>query len=74
MLRATRRTRWVAKLLIIGLLSAIPASPTADAVYLSRTGTKYHRQNCRTLKYAPVPISRVEAEKRGYMACKVCKP
>ncbi len=47
---------------------------SADTVYLSATGVKYHAKTCRTMKYAPTPIERKVAEKRGIAACKVCRP
>ena len=47
---------------------------TADTVYIGKTGTKYHRQGCRTLKGNGSPISLSEAKAQGREACKVCKP
>jgi len=55
-----------------------PAEKTAGAdtetVYITRTGSKYHRAGCRHLAQSSVAISRKEAEARGYAPCKVCKP
>jgi len=45
-----------------------------ETVYITRTGTKYHRAGCRHLARSSVAISRKEAEARGYAPCKVCKP
>ncbi|MCR4692035.1 MAG: DNA/RNA non-specific endonuclease [Lachnospiraceae bacterium] len=45
-----------------------------DVVYIPKSGKKYHRENCRTLKKTKTPISREEAISRGYEACKVCNP
>ena len=51
------------------------ASPeAADTVHITKSGTKYHRAGCRSLSRSDIPISRQEAEARGYMPCKVCKP
>jgi len=47
---------------------------SADTVYMTKTGTKYHRAGCRYLARSSIPISRKEAEARGYAPCKVCKP
>ena len=47
---------------------------TADTVYIGKTGTKYHRQGCRTLKGNGSPISLSEAKAQGREACKICKP
>lgn len=48
--------------------------PKGNAVYLSQTGTKYHRANCRTLKKTPIKVSRADARAQGYEPCKVCRP
>ncbi|MCE5322105.1 thermonuclease family protein [bacterium] len=46
-----------------------------DQVYIAETGNCYHRRDCRTIKNSKVTlISRAEAKKKGYKACKVCKP
>ena len=42
-------------------------------VYITNSGSKYHRDNCRLLK-SRVPISLKDAKARGYEPCKVCKP
>lgn len=41
-------------------------------VYIGKTGTKYHKQSCRTLKGNGRPISLEEAKKQGRQPCKVC--
>lgn len=43
-------------------------------VYITKTGKKYHRGNCRYLKKSKIKISLKDACKRGYTPCKVCKP
>ena len=43
-------------------------------VYITRTGTKYHRPGCSYLKRSAIPISKKEAIKRGYSPCSRCKP
>lgn len=45
-----------------------------DTVYITKTGTKYHRAGCSYLAKSSIPISRKDAEARGYAPCKVCKP
>jgi hypothetical protein len=50
----------------------LPAVPAADTVYVTRTGAKYHRQDCRWAKDAiPLPLAQA-AEK--YRPCSVCAP
>lgn len=46
----------------------------ADTVYITKTGTKYHRAGCRHLARSSIPISRKDAEARGYAPCKTCNP
>lgn len=50
-----------------------PADTHSDTVYVTTTGTKYHRASCRHLKDTTLPLQLDEAKKR-YEACKVCKP
>ena len=50
-----------------------PKDPVKDTVYITKTGKKYHRGNCRYLKKSKIAISRKKAMKR-YQPCKVCKP
>lgn len=46
----------------------------SQTVYIGATGTKYHRESCRTLKGTKTPITLDEAKAQGREACKVCKP
>lgn len=48
--------------------------PTETTVYITKTGTKYHLATCRYLSKSKIAIDKSEAIKRGYTACKVCKP
>ncbi|MHB9025104.1 MAG: ComEC/Rec2 family competence protein [Armatimonadota bacterium] len=50
------------------------ASSGDDIVYITRTGSKYHRDGCRYLARSRIPITRREAIARGYTPCSVCKP
>ena len=47
---------------------------TASTVYIGKTGSKYHRQTCRTLKGNGSAISLSDAKSQGRTACKICKP
>lgn len=47
---------------------------TAQTVYVTKTGEKYHKSNCRYLKYSKKEIQLKEALDYGYVACAVCKP
>ncbi|NLH40116.1 MAG: thermonuclease family protein [Elusimicrobia bacterium] len=43
-------------------------------VYITRTGTKYHRVGCQYLRKSVIPISLKEAKNRGYLPCSRCNP
>jgi len=44
-----------------------------QTVYITRTGSKYHRGSCRYLSKSKIPISLKEAAAR-YTPCSVCQP
>jgi hypothetical protein len=51
-----------------------PSKPSADeVVYITRTGTKYHRTGCRALAKSATPIRLAEVGGRC-QACAVCHP
>lgn len=54
----------------------IPRTDENDsaAVYITPTGKKYHRADCRTIKDKSACVNRNVAEGYGYEACKVCNP
>ena len=41
-------------------------------VYVTKTGSKYHRSGCRYLKYSRRKVSLSSAKSCGYTACSVC--
>ena len=43
-------------------------------VYITKSGKKYHRGDCGYLRKSKIPIKLSEAKKKGYGACKGCKP
>lgn len=46
---------------------------TEATVYITRTGSKYHRSGCRYLRQSKIAISLSEA-KKNYDPCSVCNP
>lgn len=47
---------------------------SAQTVYITKSGTKYHKSGCNYLKSSKYPITLEEAIDRGYTPCSVCKP
>lgn len=57
--------------LVAFLLGSI--SLIAQTVYITPSGKKFHRENCKTT-HAHTSITLSDAVDRGYTACRVCKP
>lgn len=49
-----------------------PTQPITNMVYVTQTGTKYHRSGCQYLSANPIAISLSEAQAQGYTPCSVC--
>ena len=43
-------------------------------VYITETGSKYHRGSCRSLKKSKRAVSRSDAAARGFEPCAICRP
>lgn len=55
--------------------SSVGASDTNElTVYITDTGSKYHRSGCRYLSRSKHAIAKSDAQSRGYDACSVCNP
>lgn len=44
----------------------------SEIVYITDTGTKYHRDGCQYLRKSQIPIDEDDAIARGYTACSKC--
>lgn len=49
-------------------------APKTVTVYITKTGSKYHRTGCRHLSKSMIPVSLDNAKSRGFSPCSVCKP
>ena len=52
---------------------AVQPDPQEITVYVTNTGSKYHRDGCQYLRQSRIPISLKDA-RRSYSACSVCHP
>jgi micrococcal nuclease len=70
--REAQRGLWA-----ISAVAPVRASPAAaspdEVVYVTRTGTKYHRAGCRHLARSQIPIALKDAVKQ-FGPCSVCQP
>ena len=46
----------------------------SQTVYITKSGKKYHIENCRYLNNSSIEIDLSDAASKGYTPCKVCKP
>lgn len=49
-------------------------SDSSPIVYVTKSGTKYHKEKCDYLANSSVEISREQAENKGYSPCSKCRP
>ncbi|MBN4085043.1 hypothetical protein JYT89_01730 [Flavobacteriaceae bacterium AH-315-B10] len=64
----------ILRLFLFIISATFISNVTAQTVYTTKTGEKYHKSTCRYLKYSKREIKLEAAISRGYEACKVCKP
>ncbi|HLW30709.1 MAG TPA: hypothetical protein VKX40_00500 [Aequorivita sp.] len=48
--------------------------PISETVYVTKTGSKYHRGTCHHLRKSKIRTTKSEAKNNGYTACSHCKP
>ncbi len=53
---------------------AVRAAKKTIYVYITNTGTKYHRNGCRYLAHSKIKKTLKWVKAHGYKPCKVCKP
>lgn len=57
---------------------ALLVSPSSQniekTVYITNSGNKYHRAECKYLSKSEIPIKKSEAINEGYTPCSVCNP
>lgn len=52
--------------------AATPSQPQSVTVYITNTGSKYHRSGCQYLSKSKIAISLDDAKSRSYTACSRC--
>ena len=56
------------------ILFAVTTTVISQNVYTTKTGEKYHKNNCHYLKYSKKEYTLEKAIQLGFTACSVCKP
>jgi len=67
----SKKSIWIVLLFILACSFLYGEDPT---VYITKTGSKYHRATCSYLRSSKIPIPLSEALARGYTPCSRCKP
>jgi methylphosphotriester-DNA--protein-cysteine methyltransferase len=64
--------------LIIFLLCIIAGAGYAagrdTVVYITKTGEKYHTEECSSVRNSKIAVTLGEAVSKGYEPCQLCKP
>jgi hypothetical protein len=66
-------SRGLAALLLAAAVASAYSLPPDPTVYVVEKGKKYHKKNCR-LKSGSKGMKLSLAKRKGFLACKVCKP
>ena len=61
-----------ARLPVLAGTEAVASARQECVVYITRTGSRYHKYDCRYLRRSRIPVSKADAIKAGYTPCKVC--
>jgi endonuclease YncB( thermonuclease family) len=59
---------------LVGVLLLVTALASAQTVYITRTGTRYHAAGCRHVSKSSIAIDLKDAVARGLLPCSVCNP
>lgn len=61
-------------LLVVFAILLVAGNISAQTVYITKTGKKYHSAECNYLSKSSIPIELKDAQERGYTACSKCDP
>jgi hypothetical protein len=61
-------------LLFVVFYALAGSKVSAQTVYITKSGTKYHTEGCRYLSSSKYSIELTEAIQKGYGPCSVCRP
>lgn len=64
----------IKKFLFLICIAGIFSFLTAQTVYITKSGKKYHTESCSYLSKSKIAIDLKEAIEKGYSPCSKCKP
>lgn len=65
-----KKIKFITTLLLLTLIAF--SVYAAEIVYVTKTGKKYHKEYCKSLKKSKIPIELNQAKQKGYTPCKLC--
>lgn len=68
-----RVLRRIAAVLVLALAASALLSAQSETVYVTKTGAKYHRVGCSSLRSSSIPMTLAKAA-ASYGPCKNCRP
>jgi hypothetical protein len=68
-----QQLRRIAAIFVILLSVGALLAAQTDTVYVTKTGAKYHRAGCSSLRSSSIPMPLSQAATK-YSPCKICKP
>jgi micrococcal nuclease len=72
----TLKQSFIFAALILAVAGVLPAQAAGGetTVYVTNSGEKYHREDCRSLRRSKIALPLEDAVKSGYGPCSICKP
>lgn len=74
LVRVWTQKGWLSDVLIKAGAATRYVDPDEPTVYITRAGSKYHREGCEHLRESRIPISLPIAKEQGYEPCSRCGP
>jgi methylphosphotriester-DNA--protein-cysteine methyltransferase len=69
-----KKTISVFLVIFLTFLAAVFAAGPDTVVYITKSGEKYHTENCSSLRNSKTAITLEEAVLQGYEPCQRCNP
>lgn len=60
--------------LFVMIILLLASNAMSQTVYVTKSGKKYHTENCRYLSKNTVAVDLSDAVNKGFTECSVCKP
>jgi methylphosphotriester-DNA--protein-cysteine methyltransferase len=69
-----KKTGFLIVILVCVIAVAVFAAGRDAVVYVTKTGEKYHTEECSSVRNSKIAVTLVEAVSKGYEPCQRCEP